>query len=125
MTQTLTATNPRKEPIVTKAFLRAAEILQLSRTEASNLLGISPATMSRLHTKGGTITLDTNEGELALMFLRIFRSLDSLFGGNEHNMRQWFDAKNNYLNGTPRDLVQHIGGISHVAEYLDAMRGKV
>ena len=62
--------------------------------------------------------------ELAALFLRLFRSLDALVGGDETRSRAWMHAHNHHLNGTPAELVRSVSGLVHVVEYLDAMRGK-
>ena len=56
---------------------------------------------------------------------RIFRALDALLGGKEPDVRAWFHAANAHLGGVPAERVQTIPGLVHVAEYLDAMRGKL
>jgi uncharacterized protein (DUF2384 family) len=114
---------PRPEVVLTRAVSRAANLLGLSQKELAAVLGLSPATVSRL----GRRPLDprTKEGELGVLFVRLFRSLDALLGGNEEAGRRWFHAPNHHLEGTPAELVRTITGLVHVIEYLDAMRGKV
>lgn len=122
--------DPLKAPlsdasILTKAFLRAGQALSLSQKEMATLLGVSEASMSRVGSLRTQLSPQAKEGEVALTFLRLFRSLDALFGGREDDMRKWFNAQNHFLNGTPRTLVQKLQGLFHVVGYLDAMRGKV
>lgn len=111
--------------IVAKAFFRASAALNLSQREISGILGRSEATISRLLRNGGTLDPNSKEGEIALLFLRFFRSLDALFGGREADMRAWFDAPNTALNGVPRDQIQSLQGLFGALHYLDAMRGPV
>ena len=61
----------------------------------------------------------------ALLFLRVFRSLDALVGGNEASARAWLQADNRHLGGVPLDRMKRIEGLVDVAEYLDAMRGTI
>jgi len=107
--------------VVTKAVRRVAEALGVSQKELARLLGVSEATVSRF---GATklIEVDRKEGELALLFVRVFRSLDALVGGEE-KARAWFHAHNDHLGGVPAEQVRTVLGLVHVAEYLDAMRG--
>ena len=114
---------PSAEVVLTRAVVRAADLLGFSHKELSSVLGLSPATVSRL----GRRPLDpaTKEGELGILFVRLYRSLDALVGGNAEACRRWFHAHNHHLEGTPADLVQSVTGLVHVIEYLDAMRGKV
>jgi len=110
--------------VLTRATLRAAEKLGLSQRDLAKLLGVSPASMSRM-SRGRAIDPLTKEGELALLFLRLFRSLDALVGGDEVAARAWFHARNLHLDGVPAELVARVDGLVHAVEYLDAMRGRL
>ena len=123
-TKSNAAAKPSAEAVLTKATRRAAEHLGLSQKELAKILGVSEATVSRLGT-GKTLEPDKKEGELALLFLRIYRSLDALVGGSEEKARAWFSAQNAHIGGVPRERVQTAEGLVHVAQYLDAMRGKL
>jgi antitoxin Xre/MbcA/ParS-like protein len=114
---------PRPDIVLTRALTRAAELLGLAQKDLAAVLGLSPSTVSRL----GRRPLDprTKEGELGVLFVRLFRSLDALLGGNAEACRRWFHAHNHHLEGIPAELVQSVTGLVHVIEYLDAMRGKV
>ena len=86
--------------------------------------GVSEATVSRL-AHGKTLDTSKKETEHALLLVRVFRSLDALVGGSETAARAWFSARNLHVGGVPRERVQTTEGLVHVAQYLDAMRGKV
>jgi hypothetical protein len=118
-----TAARPEPSAVLTKATLRAAEALGLTLAELARIIGISAASASRL---GRTRNIDprTKEGELAALFLRLYRSVDSLLGGNVGAAKAWFQAKNEHLGATPADLVQRVEGLARVVAYLDAMRAK-
>jgi uncharacterized protein (DUF2384 family) len=115
-------TRPEPAPVLTKAVLRASEHLGVTRRGLSRILGVSEASGSRL---GRTRSIDpgTKEGEMALLFLRLYRSLDALFGGNQEQCRKWYEAPNHDLGGVPADLAGTAVGLVHVTDYLDAMRG--
>ena len=110
--------------VLTRATLRAADKLGLSQRDLAKLLGVSPASLSRL-SRGRAIDPESKEGELALLFLRVFRSLDAMVGGDETAARAWFHAQNLHLDAVPADLVARVDGLVHVVEYLDAMRGRL
>lgn len=114
------------EAVLTKAFLNAADLLELSGNDVAELLGVSEATYSRLRRdEDRNVERGTKQWELAACFVRIFRSLDAMVGGDVDKARAWFAAPNHHLGGTPAELVKTIGGIIHVAQYLDAMRGRI
>ena len=68
---------------------------------------------------------DTKEGELALLFLRLYRSLDALVGGDDAKARDWLHAENAHLAGVPADRIRTVEGLVDVVQYLDAMRGRL
>jgi len=120
------STAPDEATVVSKALLRAAEVLGLSSTELAGIIGTSESTLSRVRNrKRGPIPLGTKEGELALLFLRVFRSLDALVGGNAAHAKAWLRAENHHVGGVPLRRMKKIEGLVDVAEYLDAMRGTI
>lgn len=121
------AGSPAADPaaVIGKAVSRAAAVLGLSQKDVARTVGVSEATVSRWGSGKTGIDPSSKEGELALLFLRLFRSLDALLGGLEEDMRAWVDADNAHLHGKPRELMSQVTGLVHVVEYLDAMRGRL
>lgn len=114
-----------QKAVLTKAFMRAAQLLALSRTDLSQVIGVSPASLSRIYNQTAFLSPRTKEGELAALLIRIYRSIDSQLGGNEELCRAWLHSPNQHLGAVPAELLKTITGITHVANYLDAMRAKV
>lgn len=110
--------------VLRKALLRMAELMELSRKKLCAILGLSEASLSRLYDGKRFIDPNSKEGELAAMLLRLYRSLDALFGGNQAQCRLWLRAENQHLSDTPIQLIQTIQGLTIVITYLDAMRGR-
>ncbi|MCK6557410.1 DUF2384 domain-containing protein [Candidatus Binatia bacterium] len=123
--RTAARSRPDASVVLTRALLRTAALLALSQKDTARIIGISAATMSRLATGERRLQADTKEGECALLLIRIFRALDALLGGKEEAVRAWFHAPNTHVGGIPATRVQRVEGLVHVAEYLDAMRGKL
>jgi hypothetical protein len=117
-------TRPEAAAVLTKAALNAAALLGVSSAHLATIIGVSAASVSRLHSAQRSISPASKEGELALTFLRLYRSLGALLG-NTAACRDWFHSENSHLGGVPAELVQRVEGLVHVTEYLDAMRGKV
>ena len=111
--------------LVTKAALRAAGRLGLSNRSLSRIIGLSEASVSRMG--GGTFVLASGDKsfELALMFVRLFRSLDAIVGGDDAAARGWMVSNNAALGGAPVDLIQSLTGLVNVVGYLDARRALV
>ncbi len=115
---------PDPAAVLTRATLSASTRLGLRSRELAAVVGASEASVSRL--KGARL-LDpaSKEGELALLFLRLFRSLDALMGGDELRARAWLRAENTHLGGVPAERIRTVEGLIDVVQYLDAMRGRL
>ncbi len=118
------ADSPEVAGVLSKAVTRAADRLKLSRVVLGRILGLSPATVSRLYTGKYQLDPKRKEWELALLLVRLFRSLDSLVG-DEETARKWLRSANRTLNGQPIDLIEKTEGLVRVVHYLDAYRGLV
>ncbi|MGK2934841.1 MAG: MbcA/ParS/Xre antitoxin family protein [Gemmatimonadaceae bacterium] len=110
--------------VLTKAVLAAAVRLDLRARHLATIIGTSEASVSRLRS-GRTLDPAQKEGELALLFLRLYRSLDALVGGDEEKAKAWLHADNNHLGGVPADRIRTVEGLVDVIQYLDAMRGRL
>lgn len=111
--------------VVTKAVLRAAELLGLSARRLAAVIGASEPTVSRM--KAGAYQLDPRgkSYELAVLLIRVFRSLDAIAGGDETVIRQWMASDNTALGGKPVERLGSIAGLMDVLAYLDARRALV
>jgi hypothetical protein len=109
--------------IVTKAALKAKELWSLTNRQFANIIGVSEPSVSRLGSGERTINLKSKEGELSLLFLRAFRSLDSVMSGEINNQKAWLTHDNLILKGVPLQMMQKIDGLMRIVEYLDAVRG--
>ena len=115
---------PEAATVLTKAVLSAAARLGLRNRELAEVLGSSEASISRL-SRQRRLDPGDKEGELALLFLRLFRSLDALVGGDARRAQAWLNAPNSHLGGVPRDQIRRVEGLVDVVQYLDAMRGRI
>jgi hypothetical protein len=110
--------------ILAKATLAAARRLGLSNQDLAVVLGTSAASVSRLSRERG-LHPGRADAALAVLFIRLFRSLDAATGGDEAKARAWFTAPNRHLGGVPADLVRSPEGLVNAVQYLDAIRGKL
>lgn len=106
--------------ILAKAFLNAGKALGMTQDRLSRIVGRH---RSALHKDG--LDPDSKAGELALLFIRIYRSLHVLVGGDSADMKHWMHTDNHHTGGVPSEQIMTITGLVHVLEYLDAMRGRV
>lgn len=124
MTHAALTTRPEPASVLARATLNAAERLGLRNRQLAMVIGSSEASISRLRTSRG-LEPATKEGELALLFLRLYRSLDALVGGDDAKARDWLHAENVHLRGVPADRIRSVEGLVDVVQYLDAMRGRL
>lgn len=110
--------------VLANAARAAAHRLGVSNRELARILGISEASVSRL-SRGRALRANSREAEMAALFVRLFRSLDALMGGDETRAQAWYRAGNRHLGGIPAERVQSVEGLIDVVRYLDAMRGKL
>lgn len=116
----------QRKRVLTKAVIKLAGLLELSRLELSSIIGLSEPTLCRMFTKPDYfIDPESKEGQLSLLLLRMYRSLDTLLGGNAGQCQIWLRSNNSHLNAVPVTLLQSIEGLIKVIQYLDAMRGKI
>lgn len=116
--------SPDPALVVARAALAAAERLGLTSRHLAAVIGVSEATVSRMQ-HGRGIAPTSKEGELSLTFVRLFRSLDALVGGDETKARAWMHSMNGHLGGIPADRIRSVEGLVDVVQYLDAMRGRL
>lgn len=110
--------------VLSKATIRASEKLAISQKALSNIIGLSEPVVSRM--KNGEFVIARGKSfELAALFVRLYRSLDAIVGGDEAAARKWIKSRNLALNGAPIDLIQKVYGLTHVVQYLDSKRAVI
>ena len=112
----------RDRRVLTAATLRAAELLDISQATLARVLGVSPSTVSRMRQHAYQLEPGRKEWEFARLFVRMFRSLDSIVGGREADAKAWMHSENRALQKAPIELIVSVSGLIHVVDYLDASR---
>lgn len=116
---------PSEAAVVTKAALRAAQHLDVPAKTLAAIIGVSEATASRMKAGGFVMERQSKPFELAVLFIRLFRSLDAITGGEEKVARAWLRAPNTALGAVPLDHICTVSGLVDVIAYLDARRALV
>lgn len=111
--------------VVTKATVAAADRLGLSARTLAGIVGVSEASVSRMKRLDHLLEKGTKPFELALLLIRLFRSLDAITGGDEQVARAWLKNHNTALAGIPVNKILTIPGLIDVLAYLDARRALV
>jgi hypothetical protein len=119
MTQEL-AHAPDRTEVLGEAFASAGRRLGLRQAELGGIIGKDRSAISRGHIDPGS-----KAGELALLFIRCYRALHVLTGGDPDQMAHWIRTKNRHTGGVPVEQMATVQGLIAVLEYLDAIRGKI
>ena len=119
-----TDSQPARETL-TSAVIQAAALLKISQAELAAILGMSPASVSRMSNGKYLLERDSKEWQLAALLIRLFRSLDSISGGNDEISRKWLRSANSSLGAIPASLLGEVTGLVQVVQYLDAARAVV
>lgn len=112
----------RREQVLTTATLRAADMMGLSSGDLARVLGLSPASLTRM--RQGSFLLDpaSKSFELAQLLVRLFRSLDSILGGDLASLRSWMVSANAALGHKPLELIRTVRGLVATVDYVDSRR---
>ena len=116
---------PADSAVLTKAVLRAADQLGVTSRALSGIIGVSEATVSRMRKDGFLLERGSKPFELGVLFVRLFRSLDAIAGGDETVSKAWIRNENHSLGARPLDRILTIAGLLDVISYLDTRRAIV
>jgi len=111
--------------VLTSATLKAAELLGITHGNLAKIIGVSPATISRMSKAAYLLDHSRKEWELALLFVRLFRALDSITAGRAEDAKVWLFSHNRALAGLPAEMLGNVLGLISVVDYLDSVRGRV
>ncbi|MBA4697148.1 MAG: DUF2384 domain-containing protein [Legionella sp.] len=119
--------NPRvqRERVLSKAICNLSQSYGFSGKELSEITGMSEASVSRLYQGKKLISAGSKEGEIAVLLIRIYRSLNAMVGNNHEKAKAWLNHSNHYFQNKPINALKSISGLVQVLNYLDAMRGKL
>lgn len=109
---------PDESRVLGEAVLNAGAQLGLSATQVGQIIGRDRSSISR-----SGVNPRSKSGELALLLVRLFRSLFSIVGGEPGQMQHFMRTMNRGTQGIPVEQICSVGGLVGVVQYLDAMRG--
>ncbi|WP_066561079.1 MbcA/ParS/Xre antitoxin family protein [Croceicoccus bisphenolivorans] len=123
MVESPTATSERYA-VLTAAVGRIADLWQWSDSRLGEILGLSPATVSRL--RHGQTRLDPRSDafEAGQLLLCLFDRLDALFGSDDDAARRWLEADNLDIGGKPIDRLVTMRGLIELCDYVDDWRAR-
>lgn len=116
--------SPTHESVLAKALLNASDQLGLKQAELASVLGVHRTAISRLKQKQSLDPL-SKQGEIALLVIRIARALFALTGGDIDWIKHFMRTHNNITGAIPAKQIESIQGLMTVAQFVDAIRGKL
>jgi hypothetical protein len=119
------ATVSREASVITQATLKAADRLNIKNSALARIVGVSEPTVSRMRKGGYFLERGNKPFELAVLFVRFYRSLDAIVGGDDKVAGQWIRNQNLALRAIPLELIQTVAGLVNAIEYLDSRRAPV
>ena len=91
--------------VVTKAALRAADRLEIRNNVLAKIIGLSEPTISRMYKGAYVLPSESKAFELAVLFVRFYRALDGIVGGDDSVAANWLKNRNTVLNGIPLEMI--------------------
>jgi hypothetical protein len=116
---------PKESGVVTRATLKAADRLKITNSALARIVGLSEPTVSRMRKGEYFLERGNKPFELAILFVRFYRSLDAIVGGDDKVAGEWIRNKNTALRSVPLQLIQTVAGLVNAIEYLDSRRAPI
>jgi hypothetical protein len=119
------AAAPKESGVVTRAALKAADRLNLTNSALAKIVGVSEATVTRMRKGEYFLERGNKPFELAILFVRFYRSLDAIVGGDDKVAGEWIRNDNTALRSIPLELIQTVSGLVNAIDYLDSRRAPI
>jgi hypothetical protein len=84
---------------------------------AAHFLGLDTAQIAQISREA-----QLESEEVAILLVRAYKSLHSIMGGHEAEMRVWMTSENSHLKGIPEQLIMSAAGLIDVAGYLERFK---
>jgi hypothetical protein len=91
----------------------------------ARVIGVSPATVTRMGRGDYLVRDGTKEWELSTLLVRLYRGLDAITAADERALHAWMHNENLELRARPIDLIGQVQGLVETVAYVDAYRARV
>ena len=120
------AQTSNRSKVLSQAVIEAAKRMKVGPTDLGLIVGFSQPTASRLLREKFSIPEGSKEWELSAHFVRLYRSLSSMVGGDDALVESWIKSPNKaFSQQIPLDYIKRVDGLIHACNYLDAHRATV
>ena len=90
----------QEDLVLTKAICQLIKFYALTGKDLSQMMGISESSATRLVQGKKLISPHTKEGEIAILILRVYRSLNAMLGNHHEKAKMWLNSPNKYFKNT-------------------------
>ncbi|NNM78053.1 DUF2384 domain-containing protein [Sphingomonas sp. ID1715] len=125
MATQLKSSSTEQSRVLSEAIARIADLWSLTNERLGRVLGLSPATISRLRSGSFGLEADSKAFEAGQYLVRLFRSLDAMMGSDDEASKAWLKSPNLDLEAAPIELLVTFTGLARVCAYVDAHRARV
>lgn len=115
---------PDKKVILAKAILNAAVQLDLKSAQLARILYVHHTAINQLK-RNPVLNPASQQGERALLLLRIYSVLYALTGGDMDWMRHFMNTSNALTGGVPAEQLESINGLHTVLQYVEGIQNKI
>lgn len=89
------------------------------QAELARILEVTCSEIGEFASGKQFLDINSQTGEQALKFIRLYESLYEMFNADEVAICHWLRAKNEDLNGIPLYLMVDDGRLAQVVEYIE------
>lgn len=105
--------------VLTKATLRAAQLLGLEDIELARALGIDAKTLGDLRSGAAMLQHESAIGKRCLSLIRVHQALNNLVGGNPAQIQLWLRSRNSGIGAEPIQDFSTEAGLARVVTLLE------
>ena len=112
--------NSIQKKVLAKAFFNTGEQLKLTQSQISSILGVSELQVMtiKVHME---IEPMSKQGELALLFIRLFNKLYKISGGDLDWIQHFLNSKNRMTGGVPIKQIESTNGLVSVLQFVESI----
>ena len=111
--------------VVTKAVNEASILMSIDVSTLTQILGIKEPDVIQMKHNDYLLQPQQEEWERALLFIRLFKGIDVLCGGDRGALVEWLISDNLDLRGVPIELIQNVSGLVRIVDYLEGYQAKI
>ncbi len=122
MPQNLAVGLHQRTKVLTKAVIRSADLLGIQEHDLALILKLPEQCIHQMANNQYWLEEGSKPFKNAVKLVRLFRSLDSITGGDSEIAKNWLLCHNIVLGGRPIDKIKTDSGLVNGITYLDSRR---